>query len=139
MNPRRTFLRQLALTATGVALQPNLAALARTGDESLRTPAAAPSTELSYATFLRHQGTEFQVWDAEGQMQSLRLEKVTRSALRGNLEGFTVQFRGAGAHTIAENSCRFLHPELKEFSLFIQPGAQTETHCFYRAVFCRLG
>lgn len=138
MNSRRTFLRQLALTAACVALPPALAGVARAGDVRPPVPAAAPANTLSYAGFLRHQGTEIQVLDATGRRQALWIEKVTRNPLRGNLEGFTVQFRGIGAHTIAENSYRFQHPELKEFDLFIQPGAHTDNHCFYRAVFCRL-
>lgn len=145
MNERRHFLRNLALAAAVVAVKPMTSAIeATSGSRMVSTkpaptaPTANSSRALDYAAFVRCHGSQFQVHSPVGDAQSLALEEVRQHLLGKKVDAFSVIFRGNAADRLNEGTYRFSHPDLGQFDLFIQPGAEGQSRTSYGAAFCRL-
>lgn len=138
MTERRTFLRKLTLVATVAALRPATSLFADESAGEKNKVSEKKSGRLGAAEFSRCHGSTFQVRDAGWTVSSLVLTDVQSRSRGAKLESFQLRFSGPAAGSLSERTYCFVHPELGEFDVYIQPRRVVDGARYYSAIFCRL-
>ncbi|HEY0548648.1 MAG TPA: hypothetical protein VGF13_03545 [Verrucomicrobiae bacterium] len=142
MKARRTFLLHCSTVAAGAFVLPG---------SMLATPSLSRSSgvHVGFAEFEKNLNTSFEVTSKDGSTVILKLVEAqaaarrssNKSAPRAGDEGnekFSLVFRGPRQRLLTQETYRFRHTELGEWSLFIVPVlSRNRRHSIYQAIFNR--
>jgi len=94
--------------------------------------------KLKKSSFEPHLNQKFEIYPQEGKKVKVELVRITEDK-KGNVESFSVLFRGPKDNPLAHDTHKVKHPKMGEFNLFLGPVVTEKTDgVYYQAVFTRL-
>jgi hypothetical protein len=142
-NTRRKFLRDCSVATLGILVAPVAGAVdAAQGETRVR------NSTLGLDEFRAQIDTNFTIHAPDGREMAVRLEDVRvacpstqppASEVRGELERFSLRFRGSRHNFLPQETYEFSHGKLGRFSYFIVPiHTKNPDTIDYEAVVCQI-